>query len=82
VPSLPRACFEPIYGLECLNPAVQGYGQPVAFWTSVHAGVMGPAPGASARSAVFGFPPVLFDPDAGRAAIEHVLFDEWGLPRR
>jgi hypothetical protein len=82
VPRAPRGCFEPIYGLGCLDPAVPGYGQPVAFWTGTYADVVADVPGGvPARSAVFGFPPVLFDPVAGKAAIEHILFDEWRLPR-
>jgi hypothetical protein len=82
VPRAPRGCFEPIYGLGCLDTAAPGYGQPVAFWTSTYADVVPVAPGTvPARSAVFGFPPVLFEPVAGKAAIEYILFDEWRLPR-
>jgi hypothetical protein len=77
-----RECFEPIYGLDCIDTAVPGYNQPAAFWTSVYADVVAETPGAvGARSAVFGFPPVLFDPAGSRAAIEHILFEEWQLPR-
>jgi hypothetical protein len=76
-----RDCFEPIYGLGCLDPTAVVYNQPVAFWTEVYTDVVPDVPnGVPARSAVFGFPPVLFDPVAGKAAIEHILFDEWRLP--
>jgi hypothetical protein len=34
---LPRACFQPIYGLGCLDTADTVYGQPVAFYTSAYA---------------------------------------------
>jgi len=36
----------------------------------------------SARSVVFGFPPVYFNPAQVKPGIEHVLFDEWQLPRK
>jgi hypothetical protein len=79
----PRDCFEPIYGLECLDTGEPTYGQAVAFWTSTYADVKAEVPGTiAARSAVFGFPPVYFGPEASRVAIEYVLFDEWRLPRR
>ncbi len=81
-PSQSRDCFEPVYGLQCRDTAVPGFNQPVAFWTSVYADVVADAPGAvGARSAVFGFPPVLFNPPDSKRAIEYILFDEWQLPR-
>jgi hypothetical protein len=77
----PRDCFEPIYGLGCLDLSAVVYNQPVAFWTGVYTDVVPDVPGGvPARSAVFGFPPVLFDPAASKAAIEYILFDEWRLP--
>jgi hypothetical protein len=79
VPSLPRGCFEPIYGLECIATIEPIYGEPVAFWTGTYAAVPGAIP---ARSAVFGFAPVMFNPSESKLAIEHVVFDEWRLPRR
>ena len=83
VPAASRNCFKPIYGLGCQNDGEAGYGQPVAFWTSVHADVAAPAPGVvAARSAVFGFPPVYFKPSQVKPAIEHILFDEWQLQRK
>jgi hypothetical protein len=82
VPS-PRDCFEPVYGLDCIYTEEPTYMQPVGFWTLTHADVTADVPGAiPARSIVFGFQPVLFDTTATRGAIEHVLFDEWKLPRK
>ncbi len=79
----PRPCFEPIYGLICRDTTERTYLQPVAFWTSVYADIVAEnIPGAvAARSAVFGFPPVYFNPSQVKEAIEYVLFDEWQLPR-
>lgn len=80
----PRSCFEPIYLLGCLDTAERTYQQPVAFWTSTYADVISSdIPGAvGARSAVFGFPPVYFNPVEIKPAFEYILFDEWQLPRR
>lgn len=82
--SAPRSCFEPIYLLGCLDTAERTYMQPVAFWTSAYADVVAnDIPGAvAARSAVFGFPPVYFNPAEVKPGIEYILFDEWQLPRR
>jgi hypothetical protein len=78
----PRGCFEPIYGLECIDSTEPVYGEPVAFWTSAFIDARADVPGAiSARSAVFGFAPVMFNPSESYLAIEHVVFDEWQLPR-
>ncbi len=79
----PRSCFEPIYGLVSRDTTERTYMQPVAFWSSAYADVIAQdIPGAvGARSAVFGFPPVYFNPDDVRPAIEYILFDEWQLPR-
>jgi hypothetical protein len=80
----PRACFEPIYGLVCLDTNEATSLQPVAFWTGVYSDVVTPdVPGAvAARSVVFGFPPVYFKPSDVKPGIEYILFDEWQLPRR
>ncbi|HXV14782.1 MAG TPA: hypothetical protein VEC56_11310 [Candidatus Krumholzibacteria bacterium] len=80
----PRPCFEPIYLLECLDTAEATYLQPIAFWTTTYADVVSEdIPGAvAARSAVFGFPPVYFNPAQVKPAIEYIMFDEWQLPRR
>jgi hypothetical protein len=72
----PRDCFQAIYGLDCFDTGEPTYGQPVAFWTSTFADSL------EARSAVFGFPPVMFEPDQVRPAIEYILFNEWQLPRK
>ena len=80
----PRSCFEPIYLLDCIDTAERTYQQPVAFWTSAYAHVVAEdIPNAvGARSAVFGFPPVYFNPGEVKSAIEYILFDEWQLPRK
>jgi hypothetical protein len=78
-----RSCFEPIYGLDCFDTSEPTYSQPVAFWTSTFAHVEAEVPGAvAARSVLLGFPPVMFEPDQVRPAIEYILFDEWRLPRK
>jgi hypothetical protein len=84
VPAQPRPCFEPIYLLGCLDTAERTYQQPVAFWSSTFANVVAEdIPNAvGARSAVFGFPPVYFNPGEIKPAIEYILFDEWQLPRK
>jgi hypothetical protein len=83
VPDSPRPCFQPIYALECIDTAEPTYGAPVAFWTTAFADRVSDAPGAvAARSAVFGFPPVYFEPDSVRGAIEAIVFGEWQLPRK
>jgi len=75
-------CFEPIFGLECIDLFEPVFNQPVAFWTTVFADKIAEAPGSiPARSAVFGFPPVMFSPGQSKTAIEYILFDEWRLPR-
>ncbi len=80
-PRQSRDCFQPIYGLECLDTGEPTYGQPVAFWSAVFEDKVAGASGAiGARSVVFGFPPVLFNPDEIRGAIENVLYSEWQLP--
>ncbi len=80
----PRSCFEPIYLLECLDTAELTYMQPIAFFTSAYAHVIGEdiPGGIGARSAVFGFPPVYFNPSEMKPAIEYILFTEWELPRK
>jgi hypothetical protein len=83
VPSTPRSCFQPIYGLGCNDVNEPTYNQPVAFFTSAYADRVADVPGAiGARSAVFGFPPVMFNPDEVRPAIEYIMFNEWQLPRK
>ena len=74
----PRDCFQPIYGLGCLDTSSGAYGAPVAFWTSRYAGVRDPR-GVAARSAVFGFSPVYIKPEQFRQALEIILFDEWQI---
>jgi hypothetical protein len=81
--SEPRPCFQPIYGVECLDTTEPTYHEPTAFWTSVYADRIADVPGAvAARSAVFGFAPVFLNPDQVRPAIEHILFNEWQLRRK
>jgi hypothetical protein len=82
-PTQSRNCFEPIYGLECFDTEEPIYNQPVAFWTSAFADRVADVPGAvGARSVVFGFAPVFFNPNEVKPAIEYILFDEWQLPRK
>ncbi len=79
----PRACFQAIYGCGMLDTSEPTYNQPVAFFTSAYADRVADVPGAvGARSVVFGFPPVYFNPSEVRQAIEYILFDEWQLPRK
>jgi hypothetical protein len=81
-PASARECFEPIWGLGCLDANEPTYNQPVAFWTSAFADRVAEAPGAvGARSVVFGFPPVYFKPEQMKPAFEQILFGEWQLPR-
>jgi len=83
VPDEPRDCFQPIYGLECLDKLEPIYRQPIAFYTSVFQDRVAEVPGAvGARSVVWGFPPVYFKPSEVKPAIERILFDEWQLPRK
>jgi len=79
----PRDSFEPIYGLGCPNTASATYNAPVAFWTTAFADrVADGGGGVAARSAVFGFPLVYFDPAQVKPALEMILFNEWMLPQR
>jgi hypothetical protein len=81
-PSHSRACFQPIFGLECLDSSEPTFGQPVAFWTTVYQDRIAEVPGAvQARSVVYGFPPVMFKPAQVKPGIEHILFDEWQLEK-
>lgn len=75
-----RPCFEPIYGLGCLNTSSKVYNAPVAVWSSRYADVPN-AHGKKGRSVVLGFSPVFFSPDQFRQALGIILFDEWQLPR-
>jgi hypothetical protein len=79
--SPPRDCFQPMYGLECLNQSAVTFGAPIAFWTSRYADVPD-VHGIAARSAVWGFEPVYFKPDQVREALGIILFDEWQLSRK
>ncbi len=78
----PRRCYEPIYKNECLNQSSVIFGAPVAFWTGQFADRVPDVGGVAARSAVWGFHPVYFDPAEVKQALEIVLFDEWQLPRK
>jgi len=81
VPTTPRDCFQPIYGLGCLDTLEKTYHQPIAFWTSAYANRVAEVPGAvGARSVVFGFDPTFVDPAAFKQAMDYILFTEWKLP--
>jgi hypothetical protein len=75
-----RDCFEPMYGLGCLDVNERVYGEPIGFWTSRWAHVPNSV-GVAARSAVWGFAPVYFNPAQIRDALEIIMFDEWQLQR-
>ena len=76
--SLPLpSCFQPIYGLECLDTESPIYGAPVAFWSTPRSD-----PQAGPRSAVMGFDPVYFRPAQVKEAVGIVVFSEWGLQRK
>jgi hypothetical protein len=75
-----RACFEPMYGLGCLDMNAAVYGAPIGYWTSRWAHVPNSA-GVAARSVVWGFAPVFFNPDQVREALEIIMFEEWRLQR-
>jgi hypothetical protein len=77
-----RDCFKPIYGNGCFNVGSKIYNAPVAFWTTVYENRVPDAGGFAARSAVWGFHPVYFNPTEVKAALDIVLFDEWQLPRK
>ncbi len=80
----PRSCFEPIYKLGCLDTDERTYLQPVAFWTKTYAHIVmeGASGAVAAPSAVYGFPPVYFNPSEVKPGIEYILFDKWQIPRR
>jgi hypothetical protein len=77
-----RECFQPIYGNGCNNTSSLIYNAPVAFWTSQFEDRIADVPGAvGARSVVWGFHPVYFDPDQAKEAIGVIVHDEWELER-
>ena len=83
VPSVVRSCFQPIYGLECLDNLELTYHEPVAFWTSAFADRVAEVPGAvGARSVVFGFEPAFINPSEFKTVMEKILFNEWKLPKQ
>jgi hypothetical protein len=79
----PRDCFEAIYGNGCLNTdETRGiYKAPIAFWTKTFEDRVPDAGGVAARSAIWGFHPVYFNPAEVKSALDIILFDEWQLPR-
>ena len=84
-----RECFKPIYGNGCYKdgsdesrlPKSSIYNAPVAFWTTVYEDRIPDAGEIAARSAVWGFHPVFFNPAEVKAALDIILFDEWQLTR-
>ena len=76
-----RSCFRPIYKLECLDESSGIFGATVAYWTTRFANIANPD-GLAARSAVWGFEPVYFNPAQVQQALDVILFDEWQLPKR
>jgi hypothetical protein len=82
VPVTPRSCFQPIYGLGCIDTGEPTYNDPIAFWTSAYADRVAQVPGAvAARSVVFGFEPAFMTPSEFEPAMKYILFDEWKLPK-
>ncbi len=77
-----RGCFQPIYGLGCLDQSSVVFGATVAFWTTQFAGRVPDVGGVAARSAVWGFQPVMMNPDEVKAALAVILHDEWQLQRK
>ncbi|MEJ2720419.1 MAG: hypothetical protein P8181_04675, partial [bacterium] len=78
----PRDCFEPIYGLGCVDENSVIYNAPIAFWTRTYGDRYPGAGGVAARSVIWGFHPVYFDPYNVRDALDLVLFTEWRLARK
>ncbi|UCG52272.1 MAG: hypothetical protein JSW58_01575 [Candidatus Latescibacterota bacterium] len=78
----PRDCFYPIYGHGCLDPNSVIFYAPVAYWTSRFGDRVPDAGGVAARSVLWGFHPVYFNPDQVKQAVDVILFDEWLLPRK
>jgi hypothetical protein len=75
-----RDCYQSIYANGCNNTSSLVYGADVAFWTSVFENRVADVPGAvGARSAVWGFHPVYFNPDQVKEAIGIIVHDEWQL---
>jgi hypothetical protein len=78
----PRDCFEPVYGLGCLDTTAVVYNAPVGFWTSTHADVVPELGGGdSGRSFIMGVDPYYFKTEQTRLFMDKILFDEWKLPR-
>jgi len=77
----PRPCIQPIYRNGCLNTSSRVYGETIAFWTSVFDSRIPDSGGIPAKSAVWGFQPVFFNPPQVKSAIEIILFDNWELSR-
>ena len=83
VPRNTRSCFQPVYGLECIDTLEPTYHQAIAFWTTAFADRVAEVPGAvGARSIVFGFSPVFIKPVEMQKALDYVFFKEWKLPQR
>jgi hypothetical protein len=78
----PRPCFEPIYLNGSLDTGDPPYDSRRRFDRTYANVVSDDIQGQWARSAVFGFPPVYFNPTQVKPAIEYILFDEWQLPRK
>ncbi len=80
--SRPRPCFQPFYGMGCLDTSSPIYGAPVAFWSSTNADVVSEATGAiAARSAFLAFEPFFFRPAEVKAFLDRILVDEWQLEK-
>jgi hypothetical protein len=74
-----RTCFQPIFAMACDNDQSAIFGATVGFWTTQFEDRIPDVGGVPARSAVWGFHPVFFNPDEVWEALKIVLFSEWGL---
>lgn len=77
-----RSCFTPIFGNGCLNTSSKIYNAPVAFWTGTHKDRVPEGGGIVARSVVWGFHPVFFNPAQVKKAVGIIVHDEWKLPKK
>jgi len=77
----PRGCIAPIYNHGCLNTSSKIYNQMIAFWSLVYENRIPDSGGIAARSAVWGFDPVFFNPSEVQGALDIILYDEWELDR-
>jgi hypothetical protein len=76
-----RDCLVDMFGIECANRESVIFGATIGFWTTQLADRVPNSGGKPARSAVWGFHPVYFNPDQVKESLDIILFTEWGLER-